>query len=90
MEDIKMKDIEEFIIRVNEGIKQLEVAITGLRRYRSRIGEVGFPMAILKKEKEFMEEELEKFRNGNISDMIKDEFSEFDRLTSLSELTIEE
>lgn len=90
MQEVRITDIEKFIATVEESIKQMDSAISRLESYYSRAHEIKLPINILKKEKEYLECELKKFREGNISELVKDGFSGYDRLVGYNEIILNE
>lgn len=90
MQEVGITDIEKFIATVEESIKQMDTAIGRLESYYSRSNEIKLPINILKREKEYLECELKKFREGNISELVKDGFSGYDRLVGYNEIILNE
>lgn len=79
MNDITINELEKFIKTVEEGIEQIENAIESLDRNNGARYKYDFPVEILKRKKEQMEEELARFRENKISNLIdlnKDAFKE--------------
>ena len=90
MQEVRITDIEKFIETVEEGIKQMDTAISRLESCYSRANEMKLPINILKREKEYLEYELKKFREGNINELVKDGFSGYDRLVGYNEIILNE
>ena len=79
MKNVTLKEVEKFIKTVEEGIEQIENAIKSLDRNNGARYKYDFPVEILKRKKEQMEEELTRFRENKISNLIdlnKDAFKE--------------
>lgn len=90
MEEVRISDIEKFIETVEQSIKQMDTAISRLESYYNRVNEVKLPINILKREKEYLECELKKFREGNISGLVNEGFSGYDRLVGYNEIILNE
>lgn len=79
MKNVTINEVEKFIKTIEEGIKQIESATQSLDRNNGSRYNYDFPVEILKRKKEQMEEELSRFRENKISDLIdlnKDAFKE--------------
>lgn len=81
MKSVTINEVEKFIKTVEEGIEQIDSSIKRLKNFNGRDINYNydFPVEILKRKKEQMEEELARFRENKISDLInlnKDAFKE--------------
>lgn len=89
MKEVKIKDVEEFIESVEIGIEQIDVAIKELSRLNKiRGGKLILPLKFLQREKQLGEEELKKFREKELSEVVGG--INLDRLTGYRDIIISE
>lgn len=83
MNDIKVKDIENFMKAIENGIDQINKSIKHLmfkgKAYRLCI-------EILKKEREEMEKQLKEFKEKTLGELLQGDIKKFNKLISYKEI----